>query len=243
MTLEHLQDNVEENDPQPGPSSTTKINQETIDLTDGKEPSQDNEEVSEEDMANKRLETLVTLFPQTDPEFLHGKAVEFGSDKDQMNRWIEDSIENNAAKEFPSRADYEKRQKEAEMLDKYSGHVTVNEILDMYDDPESYFSEKKRQVSELYKKHSLNQLKKEFRHISVMVINKTFTANNGLFVPCLRDLKKYKGTTRKTRRPDHECPMPTEIDINFLKVSFNDFFCILFKIEFSIGAAIFEEGR
>ena len=87
----------------------------------------------------------------------------------------------------------------------------------MYDDPEAYFMDKKRVVTELYKKHAISQLKKEFRQISVMVINKIFNANNGLFVPCVRALKKYSGAKRKTRRPDHECPMPSEIDINFLK--------------------------
>ena len=30
----------------------------------------------------------------------------------------------------------------------------------MYDDPEAYFMDKTRKVSELYKKHSMNQLKK-----------------------------------------------------------------------------------
>ena len=95
--------------------------------------------------------------------------------------------------------------------------MTVQEILDMYDDPDSYFMDKKRQVSDLYKKHSMSQLKKEFRQISVLQINKIFNANNGLFVPCVRALKKYSGAKRKTKRPDHECPMPPEIDINFLK--------------------------
>ena len=63
----------------------------------------------------------------------------------------------------------------------------------MYDNPEAYFMDKTRQVSELYKKHSMNQLKKEFRQISVAVINKVFTSNNGLFVPCVRALKKHTG--------------------------------------------------
>jgi hypothetical protein len=37
---------------------------------------------------------------------------------------------------------------EAEMLEKYSGAVTVKEILDMYDnDPESFFMDKGRTVS------------------------------------------------------------------------------------------------
>ena len=177
-------------------------------------------EETEEDKANKRLVTLESLFPEVDPEFLHQRAVEIGDNPQQMEQWIAESIENNSAKEFPSRSDYEKRQKNAQMQEKYSGQVTVQEILDMYEDPEAYFMDEKRPVSELYKKHSLNQLKKEFRQISVMIINKIFNAHNGLFVPCVRALKKYSGAKRKTKRPDHECPMPSEIDLNFLKVPF-----------------------
>ena len=174
-------------------------------------------EETEEDKANKRLVTLESLFPEVDPEFLHQRAVEIGDNPQQMEQWIAESIENNSAKEFPSRSDYEKRQKNAQMQEKYSGQVTVQEILDMYEDPEAYFMDEKRPVSELYKKHSLTHLKKEFRQISVMVINKIFNLHKGLFVPCVRALKKYSGTKRKTRRPDHECPMPSEIDLNFLK--------------------------
>ncbi len=40
----------------------------------------------------------------------------------------------------------------------------------------------------------------------------------GLFLPSYRALKQYHGPKRKTKRQDHEAPMPTEIDINFLKV-------------------------
>ena len=142
-------DNIEDvTDPQPGtsrdayPKAGPSKQSETIDLTEKpiENPAANNEtdetdatnkqtaveEMTEEDMANKRLETLVTLFPQTDPEFLHEKAVEFGSDKDKMNRWIEESIENGTAKEFPSRADYEKRQNEANLLDKYSGKQIIH---------------------------------------------------------------------------------------------------------------------
>ena len=145
-------------------------------------------------MANKKLEHLIDLFPQADPEFLHQKVVEFTNDKEAMAVWISEIIENKGDKEFPSRKDYEQRQKEAELMEKYSGQVTVQEILDMYEDPEAYFMDKTRKASELYKKHALAQLKKEFRQISVNVINKVFNSNNGLFVPCVRVLKKYSGT-------------------------------------------------
>jgi hypothetical protein len=42
----------------------------------------------------------------------------------------------------------------------------------------------------------------------------------GLFLPSYRALKNYHGPKRKTKRADHEAPMPAEIDINFLKVSY-----------------------
>jgi hypothetical protein len=35
------------------------------------------------------------------------------------------------------------------------------------------------QVSELYKRHALGQLKKEFRHTAVITINKVFNENSG----------------------------------------------------------------
>ena len=100
-------------------------------------------EETEEDKANKRLRTLESLFPDTDPEFLHQKAVEIGDNEEEMNRWIGEAIENKSAKEFPSRSDYEERRKNAEMQEKYSGQVTVQEILDMYDDPDAYFMDEK----------------------------------------------------------------------------------------------------
>ena len=109
----------------------------------------------------------------------------------------------------------------------------------MYDDPEAYFTDQTRKVTKLYKEHSLNQLKKEFRYLSACIITKVYTQNNGLFVPSVRDLRRFKGKDgkRKTRRPDHECPQPgtqksllkcplkpqnyfcvaAEIDLNFLK--------------------------
>jgi hypothetical protein len=110
--------------PKPGPSCQQQQLNETIDLTDGAHASKSDSKQTEtaassgssniveneEDLANKLLETLVTLFPQTDPEFLHARAVEFGKNEEQMNAWIQEAVENNSAPTFPSRKDYEKRQ-------------------------------------------------------------------------------------------------------------------------------------
>jgi hypothetical protein len=110
--------------PKPGTSCQQQQLNETIDLTDGAHASKSDSKETEtaacssssnivenkEDLANKLLETLVTLFPQTDPEFLHARAVEFGKNEEQMNAWIQEAVENNSAPTFPSRKDYEKRQ-------------------------------------------------------------------------------------------------------------------------------------
>ena len=163
--------------PKPGPS--TKVVNDTIDLTDaGPKETNDGPEDNEEDMVNKKLEHLIDLFPNADPEFLHQKVVELANDRERWEGWISETIENKSDKEFPSRKDYEQRQKEAEMMEKYSGQVTVQEILDMYEDPEAYFMDNTRKVSDLYKKHALAQLKKEFRMCHVSVINKIFNGNN-----------------------------------------------------------------
>ena len=76
---------------------------------------------TEEDKANKRLMTLSTLFPSVDPEFLHQKGVEFGFEagsEQALNQWIDANIDK-GYKEFPTRSDYEKREKERELISKY----------------------------------------------------------------------------------------------------------------------------
>ena len=79
---------------------------------------------TEEDKANKRLETLLTLFPSVDPEFLHQKGAEFGFEagsEQALNQWIDTNIDK-GYKEFPTREDYDKRRKEQELINKYQVH-------------------------------------------------------------------------------------------------------------------------
>ena len=69
-----------------------------------------------------RHATLVCVFPTVDPDFLYQKAVEFGSEagsEEDLNHWIESSIDQGGFKDFPTRADYEKRTKETEIIKKF----------------------------------------------------------------------------------------------------------------------------
>jgi len=63
-----------------------------------------------EDEVQKKLSHLVSVFPNTDPEFLHGKIQEFADKDDEMVRWIDETLENKASG-LPTRKDYEKRVK------------------------------------------------------------------------------------------------------------------------------------
>ena len=57
----------------------------------------------EDDEVIKKLRTLESLFPDTDPGFLHQKVLEIGDDDLKFNQWIEEFIENNSAKDFPKK--------------------------------------------------------------------------------------------------------------------------------------------
>lgn len=178
---------------------------------------------TEEDKIESKFATLQALFPKADPHFLHQRVVELIADDAAFTRWVDESLESKG-RDFPSREEYERRQKEAEMMEKYSQEVTAEEILDMYDDPVTYFSDKARKVSDLYKRHAMGQLKKVFRNLSAVAINKAFNDAKGLYYPSYKALKLLEGSkkgshSRKTKRPDHECSVPGEIDINFLKVT------------------------
>ena len=98
--------------------------------------------------------------------------------------------------------------------------MTAEEIIKWYDgNPEAYFSDLDRTVDDLYRRHSMAQLKKDYRLITVPALEKVFRTNKGLYLPCFRQLQALNGPKRKSKRPDSECAQPKEICFNFLKVT------------------------
>ena len=79
---------------------------------------------------SKNVPTLISIFPQVDPEFLQAKIIEFGDNELQKNAWVQETLENNLVNNLPTRAQYENRQKRAEEMRKYSDELTVQEILE-----------------------------------------------------------------------------------------------------------------
>ena len=68
---------------------------------------------------------------------------------------------------LPTRSQWETKRKEKEELEKWSGNMSVNDMLLLYsDDPAGYFGNPDRKPeSELYKQHAVEGLKNEFRFV------------------------------------------------------------------------------
>ena len=68
-------------------------------------------------------------------------------------------------RQLPTRVQWEIKKKEKEALEKWSGNMSVNDMLLLYsDDPAGYFGNPDRKPeSDLYKQHAVEGLKHEFR--------------------------------------------------------------------------------
>ena len=119
---------------------------------------------------------------------------------------------------LPTRAQWETKKKAKEELEKWSGNMSVNDMLLLYSgDPAGYFSNPDRNPeSDLYKQHAIEGLKSEFRYHSINEIEKTFRKSKFLYMPAYKTLSAGKNT-RKTKRPDQEVKFPSEHSIEFLK--------------------------
>ena len=123
---------------------------------------------------------------------------------------------------LPTRREWELRQKQRAELEKWSGAMSVRDMLELYqDDPAGYFGNPERKPESLaYKEHALAALKDTFRFHSITEIEKSFKKARCLFTPAFRQLKHLMETgkkTRKTQRPDFEIKYPIDPCIKLLK--------------------------
>ena len=123
---------------------------------------------------------------------------------------------------LPTRSEWEAREKARVELEKWSGAMSVKDMLELYqDDPAGYFGNPDRKPeSEGYKQHAQAALKDQFRFHSITEIEKSFKKARFLFTPAFRHLKHLMETgrrSRKTQRPDFEIKYPSDPCIELLK--------------------------
>ena len=122
---------------------------------------------------------LLSMFPGLCPDYLLNDVVRAinkpnTADVEQLDARFRIEVEGILAKSpeerrlLPTRSQWETKRKEKEELEKWTGNVSVDDMLILYsDDPAGYFGNPDRKPeSELYKQHAVEGLKNEFRFVS-----------------------------------------------------------------------------
>ena len=135
-----------------------------------------------------RHEDLLSMFPDLCPDYLLNQVVRTinkpstadpeGASVQNLNlEQLDTLFASNVERMFamrpeerrmlPTRAQWETKRKEKEELEKWSGNMSVYDMLLLYsDDPGGYFADPGRKPeSELYKQHAIEGLKNEFRFV------------------------------------------------------------------------------
>merc|ERR550519_1150973 len=182
-----------------------------ISMTDDESVS--NMEQSNGDYIQDDYQTLVNIFPDIDPEYLREQSWNIEGDPGQLEAFISSSLEKKS--NLPSRKDYEKRKSSRDEQQKIK-MLTVNDFLEMFEDPHAHFAETSSAVSELYKKHALFRFRKAFPVVHHTDIVKALEDSNYHFFPALKKIQNLppkKGKKRQVPLPQK----PSGMEMNFLK--------------------------
>ncbi|EFX87807.1 hypothetical protein DAPPUDRAFT_306489 [Daphnia pulex] len=154
-----------------------------------------------ESFISEKVEFLVRAVPDADPDFLEERVNSFQGDQEKIRGFLTEILEGNM--QFPTRADYNRRKEYNVLANKF---FTVEEFLELYDDPQKYFTEDTRVTDVAYRDQAINQLKKDFKFASLLNIRRLFNINNHHYTPTYFDLiKNPTFNQRKTKRSAHEC--------------------------------------
>lgn len=143
-------------------------------------------------------------------------------DQEKIRGLLTEILEGNI--QIPTRADYNRRKEYNVLANKF---FTVEEFLELYDDPRKYFTDDTRVTDwvrlkkvkphsikgnwlhiflQAYREQAINQLKKDFKFASLTNIRRVFAQKNNHYTPTYFELlKNPTSNQRKTKRSAHEC--------------------------------------
>ena len=196
-------------------------------------------------MENKEKQ-LASMFPDVSPDYLLEQIesvirkvlpdgefvssetkIDFGILNENFATFVDEmfGMDVDVRKNLPSRTEFCLKKKEREELEKWSGNMSVDDMLVLYsDDPDGYFTDPNRKPeSQVYREHALEYLKKDFRFYTLSAIKKVFKKANSLYFPAYKILKEIdqkkeeRHYVRKTKRHDVDIKIPKKPCIEFLK--------------------------
>lgn len=164
----------------------------------------------------RNYSTLASLFPEVSPIFLQEKVWDIGDDPGKLEQFISQSFEIKSS--LPSRKDYDK-QETVRAEERKIRNLTARDFLAEFEDPNTYYLDKNRKCSELYKQHLSYYLSKHYPQLSKSKLQQILEKNNSLLVPCIKEIEitaKGKGKA-KSKTSNTKLTKPDIMDIEFLK--------------------------
>jgi len=194
-------------------SENNYINVDEISFEEMADSSMTGEVSPDSPLVDQNYQTLLTIFPDVDPDFLEKQSWDIGEDPVKLEAFISSSLENKS--ELPSKKESEKKKAHQDEKLKIK-RLKVVDFLEMWEDPHAHFANISTAVSELYKKHALFQLRIKFPSVHHTLIVKALEETNYHFFPALQKITKMsnkKGKKKQEPLPD----LPSVIDFTFLK--------------------------
>ena len=136
----------------------------------------------------KDVIAITAVVPDCDPNFLYERLEKMSKTADRVSVLTAQLLETRTYPKLKERLDVE--QKKSVRLRLQNLDMTIKECLQMFPDPESYFNDEDKPVTETYKSHAMIQLRNEFPMLHVSYINKTFQKHKSHFAPTRQDLLK-----------------------------------------------------
>lgn len=140
--------------------------------------------------AQREFETVKALFPDCDPEYIREELRTRSGDEQALNRLITRMFE---MKNYPKLRDrLEKERKLKRKQELQSLNFDLEEFLETYPDPKTFFHDEGRKVTENYTVHAEIHLMNLFPMLRSGYIKQILARHRSHFLPALRDLQKIK---------------------------------------------------
>ena len=169
--------------------------------------------ISLEEKIEAQYKTLVAILPNADPTYLHEQCEAMAGNEEDMKNFVSDALEN---ERYPTRETYLRRQEVLALQKKYTEQFSIEEFLESIPDPFKYFNEEKKNEVKI-SNYALPFLKSRYRKIRKQDLLSVLQKHHYSLTRSCEELDRYCGRTRKSRRPEYECQIPTEVNIPFLQ--------------------------
>lgn len=164
------------------------------------------------------VETMRTLFPDCDTVFLRESLSAKPYDLQRVQNL---SLELFEDRSYPKLKDREEKERLAALKERVTrDEFNLEDFLQTFPNPDHYFCDLNKRLSDNYKLHAKIQLENMFPFLHTTVIRKALTSRKGHFTLAYRDLESGRYNPKETRhssrratpveRPKEELPEKTD---------------------------------